>query len=114
MKFSIKKPSIDTEFNVQAYVYNELKKLGFDVHGEVKAQYEGRKVSRFDLVIFQSDLPVAIIEIKKSPINHKTRWENTRQGRKYFDYGVPVIILYGMVDAKDFIESKKYTTIISC
>ncbi len=104
---TVKEPADKTEFEIQAYVWCELIKKGINARGEVKAIYENKKTVRFDIAIFKKNKLTHIIEIKKSKIKHKSFWENTRQGYRYNQFGVPVFIIYGIEDAKKFIENFK-------
>ena len=98
-------PNRYTEFEVQAYLWNALRNLGWNVRGEVKAKYKGRSNVRFDLAVFSDGNLTMIIEVKASPIKHKKDWESTRQGTRYNEYGVPVKIIYGFEQAQEFIHS---------
>lgn len=100
----VREPKGDTEFEVQAFLWNELRKLGINARGEVKAKYAKRAYVRFDIAIFKNGSLTQIIEIKRSKINHKTTWRQTRQGTRYNEFGVPVVIIYGMEEAKNFLE----------
>ena len=40
MMLQVREPSTSTEFEVQAYLWSELKKLGVNVRGEVKAKFD--------------------------------------------------------------------------
>jgi hypothetical protein len=99
----VKEPGVPTEFEVQAYVWSELRKAGVNARGEVKTRFAKRSSVRFDIAIFEGGKLTGIVEIKKSKINHKTKWEDTRQGFRYNQFGVPVTILYGMDDAVAFV-----------
>lgn len=99
----VKEPTSPTEFEVQAYVWNELRKRGVNARGEVKARFARRSTVRFDIAIFKEGKLSQIVEIKKSKMNHKTTWEDTRQGNRYNQFGVPVTILYGMDQAEEFV-----------
>lgn len=104
----VREPTSPTEFEVQAYVWNELKKRGVNARGEVKAKFAKRSTVRFDIAIFKDGKLIHIVEIKKAKVNHKTTWENTRQGHRYNQFGVPVTILYGMDDADKFLTGERY------
>jgi hypothetical protein len=104
---SVREPDDKTEFEVQAYLWNELNKLGINARGEVKTKYEKRAYVRFDVAIFENGNLKQIIEVKRSKIKHKTSWEDTRQGRRYSNFGVPVTILYGMDDVNRYLLSLK-------
>jgi len=105
MKMLVKEPQDRTEFEVQAYLWNELVKRGINARGEVKARYERRAYVRFDVAIFENGSLTQILEVKRSKIRHKTSWEDTRQGRRYNDFNVPVRILYGMDDVNEYLRS---------
>lgn len=100
----VREPKTPTEFEVQAYVWNELRRKGVNARGEVKTKFEKRCFVRFDVAIFEGGKLTHIIEIKRSKMKHKTRWEDTRQGQRYNQFGVPVTILYGMEDAEKFVN----------
>jgi hypothetical protein len=103
----VKEPGDKTEFEVQAYIWNELRKIGINARGEVKAKHGHRSYVRFDIAIFEDGCLKHIVEVKRSKIKHKTTWEDTRQGKRYNEFGVPVTIVYGMKDADEFICSLK-------
>ena len=103
----VKEPTSPTEFEVQAFVWNGLKQKGVNARGEVKAKFAKRCTVRFDIAIFEEGKLSQIVEIKKSKMNHKKTWEDTRQGYRYNQFGVPVTILYGMEDAVKFLENYK-------
>ena len=102
---SVTEPTRSTEFEVQATLYNELRRLGHNVRGEVPVRYGERGMCRFDLAEFVDGKLVGIIEVKSAPITHKTAagWNGTRQGKRYGEWGVPVRIVYGMKEAVDLI-----------
>ena len=98
----LKRDAAPTEFEVQAWLYSILKQYGFDVRGEVC--FKGQDFQcRFDLVMFDQEKPVRIIEVKASQIKHKKTLEETRQGRRYRMFGVPVTFIYGIHDAGEFV-----------
>lgn len=99
----VKEPTVWTEFEVQAYLWSNLRQLEFNVRGEVKAVYAGRQRVRFDLAVFEDGNLVGIIEVKARPRKHKNGWENTRQGSRYKQYGVPIRLVYGMDQAQECV-----------
>jgi hypothetical protein len=103
-------PKGDTEFEVQAYLWNELRRMGVNARGEIKTKYANRNWVRFDIAIFDNGRLKQIIEVKKSQVKHKTTWEDTRQGKRYNEFGVKVNIVYGMEQAQEFIKSFKEIT----
>ena len=100
-------PTCMSEFEVQAFLWAGLRDLGFNVRGEVKTQYTKRCFVRFDLALFVDGKLAGILEVKKSAIKHHTTWEDTRQGTRYNDFGVPVKIVYGYEQAQALIEAAK-------
>ena len=103
MTIPVREPQYITEFEVQAYLWNELKRRGINARGEVKTRYAKKAYVRFDIAIFEDGQMTRIIEIKRSKIAHKTSWEDTRQGKRYNEFGVPVNIIYGMEGADEFL-----------
>lgn len=96
----------ESEFEVQANLYSALKTKGVDVRGEVAwFDPETRMHCRFDLVIYRDLAPAHILEVKARPIKHKTVLEDTRQGRRYRLFGIPVTFIFGADDAKLFLNS---------
>ena len=108
--YEIKYPEIESEFEVQAFLYSELKKKGIDARGEVQTHgafglRPSKASCRFDVVVFENKKAILILEIKARKVRHKNGVENTRQGMRYPNFGVPVQFIYGMSDAIDFLES---------
>lgn len=95
----VKEPEQDSEFEVQAFLWNGLRELGVNARGEVSVPYAKRQKVRFDIAVFESGVLMGIIEVKARPVNHRTNWEDTRQGRRYTTFGVPIRIVYGMDQA---------------
>lgn len=86
----INKPSKVSEFEMQAELYFRLKRLGFDVRGEVTAMYQGER-SMFDLVVFVNNQGAVIIEVKNSRADALRYGKKTRQNRKYKAYDLPLV-----------------------
>ena len=113
MKYTIDYPSAPSEFEVQAFLYWELKRMGFNVRGEVHGRHDGKRL-RFDLVIFCGKRnPVRIIEVKKHTKrfikaegirNQKMARDLTDQVRRYEKSGVPVDVIGAMREAEAYIE----------
>jgi len=104
--YSVGYPEMESEFEVQAWLYSTLRSTGIDVRGEV--QFHGafglrdtKASCRFDLVVFEKSSPVMLIEVKARHVKHKrgVRW--TRQGHRYTQFGIPVLFVYGMDGARD-------------
>lgn len=105
-----------TEFEVQAFLWNELRRLGRNIRGEVKVRLPGGKLPRkngklksaycrFDLAEFEGGRLIGIIEVKSAPITHQSAagWNGTRQGSRYGTFGVPVRIVYGQKEAENLV-----------
>lgn len=112
---NLKLPSLravrETEFEVQAWLYNELLRQGFKVRGEVCVRGKGgmpdapkrRFQCRFDLVLYSDEEPFLIVEVKARPVKHKDGVESTRQARRYMAFGIPVTFVYGRRDAEHLV-----------
>ena len=114
----VKEPSKIGEFEIQAYLYSKLREFGINIRGEVKVHYSStgtkfdkQATCRFDLAEFREGKLVGIIEVKSKKIKHKTAdgWNGTRQGKRYKNYGVPVLIVYGLEDAERIVSSAQET-----
>jgi hypothetical protein len=86
----INQPVKRSEFEMQAELYFCLKKLGFDVRGEVPSLFDGER-SFFDLVIFRGHYGAVIIEVKNNDANALRNGKKTRQNRKYKAYDLPIV-----------------------
>ncbi len=86
-----------TEFEIQAYLYTELRRLGYDARGEVTTK-DGD--CRFDIVVFANKRkPARIIEVKSCRKKYRSR-----QLDQYRAYGIKVISICGMEQAQALIE----------
>lgn len=99
----INEPKHDSEFEVQAFIWNGLRGLGINVRGEVTVLIARRQKVRFDLAVFKEEALVGIIEVKARPVSHKTTWHQTRQGVRYASFGVPIRLVYGMDQAAQLL-----------
>lgn len=104
-------PVDHSEFEIQAYLYFELRRLGYDARGEVNA-----KGSCFDLVVFDSaKQPVRIIEVKKRQKNKadiphanlrmqdRVRVKTQLQLNRYDRFGILVDCISGMKAAMKYM-----------
>jgi hypothetical protein len=103
----VSQPTRETEFEVQAFLWSELRAMGLCARGEVKTTFAGRAVVRFDIGIFSGEKLAAIIECKHEGKQQSTDWTKTRQGDRYAQYGVPVYLVRGMSEAKDLLVKAK-------
>lgn len=106
---SIQYPQMDSEFEIQAYLFAKLKAAGFDVRGEVQVHgmfglRKAKASCRFDIVIYENGVATLIIEVKARVVNHKSTVDDTRQGKRYTTFGVPVWFVYGMSDAEKALD----------
>ena len=106
---TIKYPLCDSEFEVQAWLFSELRSKGYDVRGEVNflgsfGLRETKATCRFDLVVFKAREAALVLEVKARPVSHKRGVANTRQGIRYTQFGVPVLFVYGIAGAKDAVS----------
>lgn len=106
----IKKSKVwDREFHIHAMTYVALKNNGYEVFGEAVvrginygSQFDKNACCTFDLVVFLKDELLAIIEVKDSP-NHNL--EETRQGRRYRSFGVPVYLIWDEADIHRLLDA---------
>lgn len=101
---NIEEPKTPSEFEVQSYIYQEIKALEYNVHGEVKS-ISGKH--RFDLVVFHNKFPLIIIEVKTNKASKNSKGIK-RQCEEYLKYGTHVELICGMDEARDFISRFKY------
>lgn len=104
MRLEIAYPSKSSEFELHSYTYENLKAIGLNVRGEVVDYTGNRNIGGwkccFDLVVFDEDYKaIKIIEIKNSP-NHS---KNTRQYKRYSEYGIPLVYLCSYDQIDDWI-----------
>lgn len=88
-------PDHDSEFDVQAEMWDSIRKAGYTVRGEVRALCEelGEKhIVQFDLVIYDENARAkVIIECKNNSVPGLEINPKTRQGRRYQTFQVPII-----------------------
>lgn len=87
-----------SEFEIQAELFFELRRLGYDVRGEVVTR---QRKNRFDIVIYHGKCPVAIIEVKPD----KIRDSHARQMDRYMEFGVQVFVIRGHQAMLDFVAA---------
>jgi hypothetical protein len=100
----LKNPQGHSEFEVQAHIYCELRKMGWEVRGELTT-YAGK--ARFDLVVFDGGgrFPIRIIEVKCRPRSAKPGTRSGDQIGDYYDhFGIPVDLVCGMKDAVSYLR----------
>jgi hypothetical protein len=98
---SIAYPETESEWEIQAFIWDRLSRRGFDVRAEVTSRLGG---SRLDLVVFVDREAVAIIETKKhanrnipTRFKSQTKRKNRLQSHKYAEFNIPVHYVRGMV-----------------
>lgn len=109
----ITQPNKPSEFEIQSDLYSRLKALGLDVRGEVPAKLDGKK-SIFDLVVFNGQQAVVIIEVKNSPNLALLYGKKTRQSVKYKAYGLPVVFCTTATPIETVVETVlKHTSVFT-
>jgi hypothetical protein len=99
----------ETEADIQAQLYAQLRKDGFNVKAGVtyikNKSYMG---CTFDLVINKGKEASFIIEVKSPFEGPKTDLDASHQGLKYRSFGIPVILFWDMREyskLKQFLNS---------
>ncbi len=111
MVVHVVEPSAPTEFEVQATLFYELRRLHIQIRGEVVVQLglqkNRRATARPDLAVFEDGALAGIIEVKARQPAWKNAmpWSKTRQGARYRALSNNVILIHGMDEARDLIES---------
>lgn len=100
---SLRYPTTDSEFEIQAYVYWKLREKGFDARGEVSTCL---KMRRLDIIIYVERVASLIIEVKTKQVGRQKEYgaptERRKQLQAYEQYGVPVVSVRGMEEARLF------------
>lgn len=110
---AIRYPGVASEFEIQAYLYHELRELGYDVRGEVLSE-----AGRLDLVVYDADrMPIRIIEVKKHRCETVKRFrgkgkttgkaQHRAQVKRYCELGLPVDVVASLKLAKTYVEHVK-------
>ncbi len=105
-------PQEPSEFEIHAFLFFELKRLGYDARGEVNA-----KGSCFDLVVFDAEKqPIRIIEVKKTQakksdlpnanlrLQDRGRARTQLQLNRYDRFGILIDFVSGMKAAEKYIR----------
>ena len=99
----IPKPKYPSEFEMQADLYFALKRLGYEVRGEVPSRFEGKRCI-FDLVIFRGEHAAIIIEVKNSPHLGVLYGKKTKQSVAYSLYEIPLVFFTTATPMEAVIE----------
>lgn len=99
----IEVPSKLSEFDIQADLYSDLKKLGYIVGGEVSAKTSLGKI-RIDIVVFKRGSATVLIEVKDSEYLTLLNGKQSRQIRKYKDCEIPFILYTTTIPKEVVIE----------
>jgi len=83
-EFSIKYPEQDSKFEIQSFLHSSLKPIS-DIRGEIYSGFD-----TLDLVIFDSNVPLMIINI-------------LREGEVPIQHRLPTRIIRTMVEAKELV-----------
>jgi hypothetical protein len=106
------------EFEVQVYLLNELKALGYIAEGEVRGmvshvktgEASGNKV-RLDILLFKGTEPCCAIEVKRARSDvWKADYQRSKQFKIYSLLGLPVLIVCGMNEAMELL--RKHETLL--
>lgn len=103
-------PHKPSEFEIQAFLFINLRRMGYDVRGEVKGH---ARASRFDLVIFGKErsasgkcrpMPVRIIEVKRGRQKVAAGTACGDQVLGYYEkYGIPVDLVGSFSEAHAYL-----------
>jgi hypothetical protein len=102
-------PKDASEFEIQSFIYTELRKRGLDARGEVRTT---SSKSRFDIVVFDAEKkPIRIIEVKVNRLKKNTRNESEQkeisrrveQLARYARQGVQIDVVFGMKEAAEYV-----------
>lgn len=107
-----------SEFELQSRIYSELINQGFYVRGEVRGIVSGVKTGlgkgnrvRLDIVIFSDKecrKPIFAIEVKpKRSIGWIKDYKNTQQHFMYQNLGMPILMILGEDQARQFLQNPK-------
>lgn len=91
-----------SEFEVQAYLWSELRLL-MDIRGEVIHTFPDKSKVRFDLAVFNGPRLAVIIECKYEGKQRHSNWIGTQQGSRYSKFGVPVLLIRGQSEAQKLV-----------
>lgn len=93
---------VESEFQIQAYLYWKLKHKMHDCKGEVRATCAGRRL-RFDILCWNSERQMFGVEVKpKRGLNWREYWMCGKQFMTYNLLPIPVYMVLGMSEAEDF------------
>lgn len=100
----------ETEFEIQAYLYCSLRRLGYVIRGEMLFELPEharttptRRKARLDLCQLIDGRLAAIIEVKRYRAT-KEAFMKTKQYSKYKSLGVDLFLIGGMPAAIKFVE----------
>jgi hypothetical protein len=91
-----------SEFEIQSFLYESLKQLGYEVRGEVLSKC-GTCI--FDIVVYVDGKPARIVEVKKSvrAKSRKARSSREVQIDRYGGFGIPVDLVCTLSLAREYI-----------
>ncbi len=95
-----------TEFEVQSFLYENLRERGCEVRGEWPLS-DQKNPMRIDLMVFQDSCPILAIEVKRQPVHlyaGKSRSEIYAQCKRYQSIlECPLVLIDGMTKAVEFL-----------
>lgn len=96
---------VASEFEIQALIYTFLLSLQLKVRGEVRCTVGGVK-ARFDIVVFDERGNVSyVVEVKPGRGKRwRDHWLESAQHKLYSECPVPVLMVCGDSQARDFMK----------
>lgn len=100
------------EANLQAELYYQCRLAGIDnillEYKLPKEQVKGKRGCRFDAVIFDDNQNIILlIEIKSRGSKERSEIFNSKQVKKYREYGIPINVINKDTDIQDFVRRMK-------
>ena len=91
------------EATLQSEFYRQAKNKGLPIFCEYPSRWNESPGARFDCVIHAAGKIRALVEIKATANKSDRRisWPQTRQGKKYLSFNIPVFLV---CDESDFSE----------
>lgn len=105
MKFQPRKTI--SEAMVQAEFYQACKESGLKCFLEYSAKLNGLQRCQFDAIVHDGHNIIALIEIKaykRSTMDKRARWRNSKQATKYLQFGIPFFILFSFDDIPSVVK----------
>lgn len=100
-------PRRDTEQNLKYRLCKALESYGFKFFLEYSGRWNAAPGCRFDIVVHDGRYIKAVIETKRKSINARRGelWLNSRQGKKYLSFDLPIFLIYNDDDFVDCLNA---------